>query len=126
MKNANYLLILFIAFIFMSCSGSDTYRGKWKAMDESGSNYEIEFDAKNFKFTPEGGETKDYQYTQNSVNISNGVETYGIKLEDGRAFQINFPIADDESKGAILDANGKVLYTIGREDYVQYDELYDL
>lgn len=126
MKKFNYLFILFIAFIFMSCSGSDTYRGDWKAMDENGNYYDIHFDAKHFKFTPEEGESKEYEYSQHSVNISNGVETYGIKLDDGREFEINFPIADDETKGAILDANGVVIYTIGREDYVQYSELYDL
>lgn len=126
MKKLTYLFIGIVAFIMISCSGSDTYRGDWKALDENGNHYDIHFDAKNFKFTPEDGETKEYKYTQHSVNISNSVETYGIKLDDGRSFQINFPIADDESKGAILDANGVVIYTIGRKDYVNYGELYDL
>lgn len=126
MKKFNHLFCLFIAFVFMSCSGSDTYRGDWKAMDENGNKYDIHFDAKNFKFTPEDGEAKEYEYTQNSVSIKNSIETYGIKLDDGRSFQVQFPIADDETKGAILDDNGMVIYTIGRDDYVDYDELYNL
>lgn len=126
MKKLIYLFIGLVAFVMISCSGSETYRGDWKVLDPDGNHYDLHFEEKSFTFTEEGGESEDHTYTQNSVSIKNSVETYGIKVDDGKEFQIHFPIPDDESKGAILDANGKVLYTIGRKDYVAYDELYDL
>lgn len=126
MKKLIYLFSLLTIFIVTACSGSDTYRGDWKAMDGDGKKYDLHFDAKTFTWTPIGGEKETHDYTQNSVNISNGVETYGIKVDGGKGFQIQFPLPDDETKGAVIDANGKVLYTIGRKDYVQYDELYNL
>lgn len=120
------MFVLVAAFVLTACSGSDTYRGDWKVLDPDGRHYDLHFDAKTFSFTPEDGETETHEYTQNSVSIKNSIETYGIKVDDGKNFQITFPIPDDESKGAILDANGKVIYTIGREDYVEYEELYEL
>ena len=111
--------------MLLSCSGSDVYRGNWKATDESETKLDIVFGENDFSIT-ENGETKNFEYTQNSVSIKNSVETYGIKLDDGRSFQIYFPIADDESKGAILDANGRPLYIIGRNNYLKYEDVFGL
>ena len=82
-------------------------------------------DLPDFSLT-ENSKTKEYKYTQNSINTSNSVETYGIKLDDGRSFQIHFPIADDETKGAILDANGYPQYIISRDNYLGYQDVYGL
>jgi len=109
-----------------SCSGSDTYRGDWKATDMSGEHYQINFEAKKFSITDPLGEKTEFGYTQNSVNISNSVETYGIKVDDGRSYEINFPIANDESRGTMADGNGYIIYTICRDKYIEYDELFSL
>ena len=61
-----------------------------------------------------------------AFSIQNSVETYGIKVDGEKSFQIHFPIANDESKGAILDANGYPLYIISRTDYLLYDDVYGL
>jgi len=126
MKKSLTLLSAVFIFLLAACSGSDTYRGSWKALDENGAKYELLFDANTFSIKDSTRKSKRFEYTQNSVNVTNSVETYGIKLQDGRALEINFPKADDESVGIIVDGNGKPIYTIGRNDYVQYDDLYEL
>lgn len=125
MKNTTLILISIIVLILGACSGSDTYRGKWKATNEEGAKADIVFDENHFLIT-EDGNTEKYEYTQNSVSIQNSVETYGIVLDDGRSFQIHFPIGNDESKGAILDANGRPLFMISRNDYISYQDVYGL
>jgi hypothetical protein len=124
-KAINFLLALVLISLY-SCSGSDTYRGLWKALDERGDKFEINFDAKSFTVKDSTGKIETYQYKQNSVSIKNSIETYGIQVSDGKSYQINFPLADDETKGVIKDAAGRPLYIIGRSRYVQYDEIYGL
>jgi len=123
MKKNNILILLVLTFLLSACSGSDTYRGDWKATDVNGAHYEMNFDADNFSIENEEGEVSSYEYSQNSISTQNGVETYGIKIDDGRTYQINFPVADDESVGLVADGNGTILYTIGRGDYVTYEDI---
>ena len=124
MRNAKYLL-LFISFIFIACQGSDAYQGKWKAMDGNHKKFEITFEPKEIVIKDSLGETKKYAYKQNSVKYVNGVSTYGISVDDGRIYQINFP-KKDETVGLIKDENGMVMYTINRTKYLTYDEVYKL
>ncbi len=123
MKTLKNFLIVSLSVLLLACSGSGTYRGNWKATDQYGNKLDLEFGEHSFSITTDG-ETKEYEYSQNSVNISNSVETYGIKLDNGKSYQIHFPIANDESKGAILDANGMPLYIISRDDYIGYDDVF--
>ncbi len=124
-KALNFLLALVIVSLY-SCSGSDTYRGVWKALNVRGEKLEINFEAKSLTIKDSTGQIKTYNYKQNSVSIKNSVETYGIQVSDGKSYQINFPIANDETMGVIKDAAGTPLYIIGRSRYVQYDEIYGL
>ena len=124
-KQAIFLLSIAIALL-CGCSGSGTYRGVWKAVNSSGEKFQIVFEAKSVSIKDSTGNTNNYEYTQNSVSIKNSVETYGINLSDGRSYLINFPIADDESKGVIEDQNGNLLYLIGRKKYIKYEEIYGL
>ena len=125
-KLTNFILGLFLISLY-SCSGSDTYRGLWKAIDEKGEKYEITFNEKdiNIKYMSTGRVIL-YKYTQNSVSIKNSVETYGIKTNDGSSYQINFPIANDETKGVIKNAAGTPLYIMGRSEYIKYEDIYGL
>lgn len=125
MKKTTITFLGFITILLAACSGSDTYRGEWKATNEQGTPIEITFGENEFSITQEE-KTQKFQYTQNSVDIKNSVETYGIKLNDGRAFKIHFPIANDESKGAILDTNGAPLYIISRTDFIGYNDVYGM
>lgn len=126
MKKNHITLLAILAVILVGCSGSDTYRGSWKATDSKGEKFEIFFDAKNFIVKDSSGKSKKYDYSQNSVEIENSVATYGIQLGDGRGYQINFPNADDESIGLIKDENGNLVYTISRKDYIKYEDVFKL
>lgn len=126
MKKLKHLAGLFVLVLLTACSGSETYRGDWKAANAEGEHYIVNFQEKSFSVTGEDGESTTYEYSQNQVNISNGVETYGIKLEDGRNYQLNFPLPEDESVGILLDSNGNLLYTISRTDYKSYDDIFAL
>lgn len=126
MKKWINLALGVFAVILIGCSGSETYRGSWKATNLNGTRSEMVFDAKTLTIKDSLGKSVKLDYTQNSVNINNSVETYGIKLGDGRGYQINFPRANDESIGLIKDENGNPIYAISRNDYVTYEELYKL
>lgn len=126
MKKLIYLLPFVFIVLLSACSGSETYRGQWKATDADGNKYDITFAENSFTVKDTTGKSSDFKYTQNSVNIENGVETYGIKLEDGRDYQINFPIAKTENKGIIKDGNGVPVYTISKNSYLRYEDLYIL
>jgi hypothetical protein len=126
MRKTTGFLLGIISILLYSCSGSETYRGLWKATDLKGEKLEITFDAKKFSIKDSTGKASSFEYTQNSVSIENSVETYGIQLSDGRGYFINFPFADDESKGIIKDAGGNPVYTIGRVAYLKYEDIYKL
>ena len=126
MKKIIFAFIGIIALTFVSCSGSDAYRGSWKATDSQDAKFELLFDAKNFSVTDSAGNIQKFNYTQNSVNISNGVSTYGIQLGDGRTYQINFPIPSKPSVALLKDENGQPMFALSRDEYIKYEELYDL
>lgn len=126
MRKIINLLLALVLISLCSCSGSDTYRGLWKAINERGEKFDINFDAKSFTVKDSTGKVETYQYKQNSVSIKNSIETYGIQVSDGKSYQINFPIANDETKGAIQDATGRPIYIIGRGNYVKYEDVYGM
>jgi hypothetical protein len=126
MKISHTIIFAVVAMCMIACSGSDAYRGAWKAMDADGFKYEITFDAKNFSIKDSTGKASSYNYSQNSVEIKNGAKNYGIQVSDGRGYKINFPKANDESIGLIKDENGNPIYTIGRNSYVNYNDIFKL
>lgn len=126
MKTTFVFFATFALLTLASCSGSETYRGDWKATDPKGNHYEINFQEKRFSIQDSSGESTKYEYTQNEVQNDNGVMSYGIKLGDGRKLQVRFPFDSDQTKGFILDANNHVMYTIARDKYMRYEEVYKL
>ncbi|WP_051312753.1 hypothetical protein [Sporocytophaga myxococcoides] len=92
MKNYFNLLLFSFIIILSSCSGSDVYQGNWKATDTNGNKFEINFEPKKFSIKNVDGNIETFEYTQNSVKIENSVRTYGIKLSDGRAYNILLPM----------------------------------
>lgn len=126
MRKISLLFSGLIGIILVGCSGSKTYRGDWKGMTPNGEKVEISFAEKKLTISDSAKKSLTLDYTQNSVNIENSVETYGIKLGDGRGYKINFPIANNDSLGLIKDDNGNVMYSISRTDYVKYEDIYKL
>lgn len=126
MKKISNAILGILALFLLGCESSDTYRGSWKATDKKGAKFELFFDAKNMTIKDTLGEKVKFEYTQNSVNIENSVETYGIILSDGRGYQINFPNTENENIGFIKDENGSPIYTISRKNFINYDDVYKL
>jgi major membrane immunogen (membrane-anchored lipoprotein) len=126
MKKVSITLLAILTVLLVGCSGSETYRGSWKATDSKGAKFELFFNAKNFTVKDSLGKSEKYDYSQNSVEIKNSVATYGIQLGDGRGYQINFPNANNETLGLIKDENGNPLYTISRKDYIKYEDVFKL
>lgn len=94
MKNCFVVFLLAGILLLAACSGSDVYNGKWKATDTNGIHFEINFEPKSFSIIDSTGKVVKYEYSQNSVKIENSVRTYGIRVGDGRAYQIHFPITN--------------------------------
>ena len=111
--------------LFCSCDGSDDYQGNWKALDLKGKKFEISFEARIFSIKDSSGTIKKYSYTQNSFKHENSIDTYGIRLEDGRGYEIFFP-KNDESVGIIKDENGSTMFTISRKEYLTTEDIYKL
>lgn len=126
MKKISVALLGILAVVLVACSGSDTYRGSWKATDAKGEKFELFFNAKDFTVRSSSGKKEKFEYSQNSVQIENSVSTYGIQLADGRNYLINFPKSDDESMGLISDGNGIPLYVISRKGYLKYEDIFKL
>lgn len=124
MRKRILILSLLVLFLY-ACNGSGTFQGKWKAMNPEGERFEIEFKPKQFSIIDSTGKAVLHDYVQNSVKSENSIETYGIRLSDGRGYQIYFP-KNDESVGLILDENGVQMFTISRKDYITYDAIYKL
>lgn len=119
------LLVSIMFVLLISCSGSDSYQGKWKATDPDGGKFEINFSPKEFTLKDSTGKTANYSYSQNSVKYENSIEIYGIKLDDGRTYEVYFPTAD-ETTALLKDQNGRVLFTMNRNEYVTQDDVYRL
>ncbi len=118
------ILVFLFSFLF-SCEGSDVYRGKWKALDKEGNKLEIEFFPKKMTLLDSLGKSINYDYTQNSIESDDSIKSYGITLSDGRIYQIYFP-KKDCSIGLILDENDNQIFTLSRDAYVDFDEIYKL
>ncbi len=126
MKNYALAFLMLIACSLFGCSGSDMYRGNWKATDNTGNKFELTFDPKSFSIKDMNGKVAKFDYTQNSIKIENSTRKYGIQLSDGRAYNIVFPIAGNTSEGFIALPNNETVYTISRTAYIQYQDLYKL
>lgn len=126
MQKISLLLATLFLFLLAGCAGSDTYRGAWKAMDGNGQKFELVFEAKKFTVKDTTGKITSFDYTQNQVSIKNSIATYGIELKDGRTYQINFPVKNDESKALILDQSDRPVYTISRTGYMKYEDMFKL
>lgn len=58
MKKLSILLTGIFAYLLIGCSGSETYRGLWKATDIDGVRFEMFFDANSFTVRDSTGKSK--------------------------------------------------------------------
>lgn len=122
MKKIKILFLLVFFTTLISCDGSDSYQGAWKALDASGKKFEINFAPTTVSIKDTTGTSKSYEYTQNAFEFKNSTEKYTITFEDGRMYQIYFP-KKDETVGFILDENGGEMFTLSRKNYLTFEEL---
>lgn len=122
MRNTFTAFLLVAIIALAGCAGSDMYLGEWKATSTSGDKYTIAFAPKTVTIKRANGDTLHLEYTQNQVKIDNGVRTYGIRLSNGRSYNIFFPFANDKSKCLITVEDDKPLYVLSRTAYLSLDE----
>ncbi|PZP49318.1 MAG: hypothetical protein DI598_08195 [Pseudopedobacter saltans] len=122
MRKYYSVLLIVIVFVLFGCSGSDVYRGNWKALTLNGEKAELTFEPKKLTIR-DSANTRTIEYTQNSVEIKNAVKSYGINLKDSRRYKLYFPNAKDLNVGVITDENGNIIYTIGRKDFVSFEDI---
>lgn len=109
----------------VSCEASDSLKGNWKALDSNGKKFEIKIVSNMLSIKDSIGQIKTYKFRQTGIKYENSLYTYPITLDDGRGYQIYFP-KEDESVGLIKDENGKQMFTIGKNEYIRYDDIYKL
>jgi hypothetical protein len=126
MKKHQFLFLLIVAISLVRCSGSDSYRGSWKAVDMKGKEFVLDFQSKKFSIKDGAGKKETFTYKQHSVSIVNSVSTYGIQLGDGRKLIIHFPFANKDHIALLKDENGLPLYTLCRREFLSYEDIYKL
>ena len=80
------------ALLLGACSGSESYRGEWKAVASDGSKAEITFAKKSFTIKDEKGKETVYEYTQNQYKLESGRTSYGIDIKNASEARIVFPL----------------------------------
>lgn len=118
---ARFGLLILLA---CGCKGSDFYQGTWKSLNTEHEPYQISFSPDTIVISNDSAVIVKKHYTQISFSIESSSRKYGIKLDDGRSFTISFPNGNEPKKGAIIDQNGFVVYTIGQDDYYEYKEIF--
>ena len=119
------ILLFTTTGLFISCSGSDSYMGKWKGTNEKGDRFNILFASNELSINKLDGYATKIGYKQNSYSYSKGIVTYGIILDDGRKYDIRFPNPSDTTRALILEGqNANTLYIISRHEFIDQYELY--
>ncbi len=126
MRNIITSLLLVGFVVLAGCSGSDTYLGDWKATDANGDKYTLTFRAKDFSIRKAEGDSLNFKYTQNSMKTENSIKTYGLKLDDGRGYNMYFPVPKDASRCLMTMEDGKPVYALSRTSYLTQNEVQSL
>lgn len=124
MKKIKLLFTLLLISLLYSCGGSESYQGKWKALDLKGNKYEINFTQNKVSLKDSLGKLTTQSYVQTSVghegSSNNFSDTYEIILNNGIKYQIFFP-KDEQNCGLIRYGGG--IFSISRKDYLTVDEI---
>lgn len=110
--------------LLTACKGSDTYRGDWKALNSEGAKFDLLFEENTLTVTDSAGKVEKFEYKQNSINLSNHVETYGISITDQGSFKIVFPSKAGENKGYIATTDDRLVFSIAKGQYLTYEQVH--
>ncbi|WP_025125307.1 hypothetical protein [Myroides odoratimimus] len=127
MKKLLLLFGLILCTLLISCSGSDTYQGEWKATDENNKHFTITFEKRKYTITSEDGQVSTHNYIEFEHHTINSIETYGIRMiEEGKELYIHFPIKNNNVIAFIQTKGKQVLYTLSRDAYLTTSDVYKL
>ncbi|GAB3721579.1 hypothetical protein GCM10028861_21960 [Flavobacterium koreense] len=108
-----------------ACGGSESYQGKWKALDTKGNKFEITFTENKLLIKDSLGELSTYNYVQHSAghigSSNNFTDSFEIQLNNGLDYQIFFPM-DDQNVG-VIKHNGENIYSISKKEYLSIDKI---
>ena len=123
MTKIHQLFTCLFLCLLLACSGSDTYRGNWKAVSDDGNQFDMIFQEDQMIFKMSDTDSTVFNYSQMGISIRGGRSQDIIRLEGGTRYFIQFPVDDDESKGLILDSFGEKRYSINRTNHMPLDEI---
>lgn len=126
LKTSALLPALTVSLLLSACSGSEAYRGEWKAMAPDGSKAEISFAEKSFTVKDGKGAQTVYEYTQNEYQYENGRTSYGIDIKNSSEMLIIFPFKGNETRAAMTAPDNTLIYTLDRNNYVPVQEFWKL
>ncbi len=125
-KTAALLPALATALLISACSGSESYRGEWKAVASDGSKAEITFAEKSFTVKDEKGKETVYEYTQNQYKLESGRTSYGIDIKNASEARIVFPFKGKTDRATMVAPDDTILYMLDRHAYVPADQFWKL
>jgi hypothetical protein len=124
MKKIKLIFTLLLMALLYSCGGSESFQGKWKALDLKGNKYEITFTEHKVSIKDSLGKLTTQSYFQTSVghvgSSNNFPDNYEIILNNGIKYQIFFP-KEEQNCGLIRYGNG--IFSISRKGYLTVDEI---
>jgi hypothetical protein len=124
MKKIKLIFTLFLISLLYSCGGSESYQGKWKALDLKGNRYEITFTDNKVSLKDSSGKVTTHSYFQTSMghvgSSNNFTDTFEIRLNNGIKYQIFFP-KEEQNCGLIRYGSG--IFSISRKGYLTVDEI---
>ena len=124
MKKIKLFFTLFLISLLYSCGGSESYQGKWKALDLKGNKYEITFTENEVSLKDSLGKLTKQSYVQTSMahegSSNNFSDTFEIRLNNGLKYQIFFP-NDEQNCGIIRYGSG--IFSISRKDYLTVGQI---
>ncbi|MFH6942566.1 hypothetical protein [Flavobacterium sp. FlaQc-50] len=129
LKKLKLALIICFIILVSSCEGSDSFQGKWKALNLKGEKYEITFSPKEIAIKDSLGKSIKHSYVQSGAghhgSSDMSIDTYKILLDNGQNYKIHFP-KNNESIGLILmviNENESLMFTISRKNYLTYEDI---
>lgn len=116
---------LILLLVFGSCSGSDEYIGNWKATNPNGEKFNIQFEPETLTIISAKHDTTIIGYNQLGYTWEGGIETFGIKLDDGRRYDVKFPVPTDSVSALILEQTQQTtLYVLHRTEFKDFYDVH--
>ena len=125
-KTTALLPALAVALLLGACSGSESYRGEWKAVASDGSKAEITFAKKSFTIKDEKAKKPSTNTLRTNTNSESGRTSYGIDIKNASEARIVFPFKGKTDRATMVAPDDTILYMLDRHAYVPADQFWKL